>query len=274
MAPYLALFPSDKELWEKMSPEERKESTCQKVDTPNTVPVPSVGQDVTYSDWLFQITDECDIGIDIACPPIFTICAPAAVSCFVFGAPFILGALIAALGLFTGYIWCLEKGQNVRLAGPISGLVADIRIWRLSKRNLRRAVRKANRLDAKTGWRPREGIPHPKGRNDTYDRWLVEGHSTSEGLMMGLRHWVCSPEGFWMPQKGLESVSWFEDEPETEIEIGNCRGQLEEKIKILEKRAINAASNQQAISERAFEDAQASNSHLLKKINDESAATV
>lgn len=45
-----------------------------------------------------------------------------------------------------------------------------------------RVRRQMKKLDKQYGWRPRPGMPHPRGRTDTYPRHVVETKAQSGGL--------------------------------------------------------------------------------------------
>jgi len=260
-----------------MSPEGQRATALAEMRAPATCRVPRTWDDIRYTDWLFRFTDECDISIDIICMPI-------AITAIIFDIIFVgasllsgsgpgvllIGAGVAALASIPAYLQAMSKGQMLH-AGPVSYFFAALRMRRIHRREMRRATRAAKRLNARNGWRPREGIPHPKGREDIYDRYLVEAHATELGVAIGLRHWKCDEGRVWMPAEELTEACWF-DGTDGE-ELANYQAELEGRIPALEKHAQEELTTGRAKQEFVL-DQMRPRRELAEHINEQAVARI
>jgi len=254
--------------------EKKRNRALEKLESPATTLVPMSEVDIKYSDWLLEpLTMNEDFatlvfGITsmLATIALFTLIPTTLASDGLsssIGFPIIgvLGAYICAALYGLG----LVHGDSLS-ANPVAALIYDRRIRKVYRRQMKKASRQARQLDA-VGWRPRQGIPHPQGRNDIYDRWLVEAHTTDLGVVVGLRHWVCGEQRIWQPEE-IIADRWFEDTPESVALIGEYRAVLQDEIKTLENEALLKDSEKQA----SLEADGRSNKTLVQHINETSAA--
>lgn len=216
---------------------------------PPTCRVPRSERDVRRTDWLLRrLAPErhaWTAALFISMPAsIFALLA----STFATGAGALglsvgaaLCAALAALVAAEGYALALAHGQ-LRPGATLGGRLVCGRVERVGRRDLRRAMREARSLDRR-GWRPREGIPHPEGRADTHDRWLIEAHAVGRGAVLGIRRWRCcrryrspGPAPCWQPL-GLGAIRWFGSASADLVALAEYRAVLQERARRLEARA-------------------------------------
>lgn len=240
-----------------LTPKEKRDRALKEDGVPSQALVPRTRVDITYSDWLCGFANDYENDLGMFC----------GVSSFM---ALMVGAVVAAITASTGtlspavgypivggcvawislcfYVCSLYIG-NATEANFLSTIIYELRVGRIKRRDMRRAIRQARALDAR-GWRPRAFIPHPKGRDDTYDRYLVESHIIKGELALGLRRWhyrdlehldehVFLEERehpFWQPLD-LSHVRWFEDASLSDEGPAAYRGQLEEEARGLQTEA-------------------------------------
>jgi len=170
------------------------------------------------------------------------------------------------------YYLALASGQAEQ-GGTLSQRLVIRRILRKHKRELQKGIRQAKLLDESTGWRPRHGIPHPAGRSDYHDRWLIEAHHTELGVVLGLRHWTYTSTDYWQPQD-LNEVIWVKDDAEVAEHIGEHRAHLEKQIRMLESEAQKRFQEELAALQRKPDDHALSAAALVQHVNEQSAAVI
>lgn len=70
-------------------------------------------------------------------------------------------------------------------------------------------------------WRPIQGIVHPNGRDDIYDRYLIEVAACKETLYVGVRHWrYNTTQSEWTANELIEIGSVCADDSEG---VGNLQ---------------------------------------------------
>jgi len=268
MAPLILIDRPERDL----SPEGMRASALQELKTPATCRVPRTWDDIRYTDWLLRFTDECGLSLDI-------ICLPLAITGFIVDAIYLIGTGTGALPIaaagavasfLPAYLYFLSHGQ-LPDSGPVSSFFTAIRIARIRRRDLRRGRRAARRLDARSGWRPREGIPHPKGRTDTFGRYLVEAHATDLGVVLGLRYWCCDEHRIWMPTV-LRDARWFDDGTDG-TELANYQVELEGHVPALEKQEQEALTTGRAEQEFTA-DQMRPRQALVEHINGQAVARI
>jgi hypothetical protein len=195
-------------------------------------------------------------------------------------AKLIIAGLVNAF-LFTTSYFALLTFAKEQHCNTFTKWVYNCRIRKIQRKELKRASKQASQLALKNGWRPQEGLPHPDGKDDTYDRWLVEAHVTEAGVVLGLRRWHYAdtkmyshhslPKRVWTPMEKLEKIKWFEDEPESVSLIGDYRAVLEAEAKTLEQKAqLHFAEEKASVGC----DNGSSNKEVVKYINDSSVAAI
>jgi hypothetical protein len=114
-------------------------------------------------------------------------------------------AIVAACSVaFTAALYYLSFLSHGNICRERPETISDLAVaWRISRR-LRRAHRRfrahCRRLDRQQGWRPREGAPHPAGRTDLHDRYVLDSRATATDISVALMRWsYCDDEG-WQPQ--------------------------------------------------------------------------
>jgi len=219
-----------------------RERTLRQLKTPATCLVPRTRHEVTSADRLLSTIKSHRDGIGAFLVMYFGVAfmvggtttgvtAEDGTFASGFALPLVCG-LISSLILGYG-VFAIGHGQY-KNANALARFIANLRVSHLQRRDMRRATREAGRLDSKVGWRPREGIPHPTGRDDTHDRYLVEVHATELGLALVLRRWRCDGRVTWHPAE-LVTVTWIDGADE--VELAECRAKLEETIPLLEKQS-------------------------------------
>ena len=269
-------WPHFREEPEDKSPEGVRASTLKKLEAPSTCRVPAIGREVIYEDWLFRYTDWCDGCVELVFPTLagtsFIVLLIWTLVTALTGASLaslIVGGAMAVIFATCTYLTLIGKGQMIH-SDEVSYFFAERRMMRISRRNLRRARREARRLDAKNGWRPREGLP--PGREEIYDRYLVEAHATDVGTVLGLRRWHVSEEdGVWLPGDELTETRWFEQTDGAEI--GDYRAELEGRIPALEKLTQEELTTGRAREEFAV-DQMRPRRELVEHINEQAAASI
>src|ERR1035437_5927596 len=170
------------------SPEGVRARAPKELQAPQACRVPAIGREGIYDDWLFRYTDWCEGCVELVFPTLagtsFIVLLIWTLVTALTGASLaslIVGGAMATIFTVCTYLTLIGKGQMIH-SNSVSYWFAERRMIRLSRRNVRRARREPNRLDAKTGWRPREGLP-PQNEA-VYDRYLVEAHATDVGTVL------------------------------------------------------------------------------------------
>lgn len=105
----------------------------------------------------------------------------------------LLGTLLITL-LFTYF--CAMGISNDNQGKLCDRLVVQPRLQRRLARRERAYRRALSQLDRLEGWRPREGAPHPAGRDDTHDRYRVQAEADEQSITLRIVRWIFQ-EGEW-----------------------------------------------------------------------------
>jgi hypothetical protein len=139
-------------------------------------------------------------------------------------------AFFAAISLPWPWWTALAAGVTTALSACTATFLADVP---QPPQNVvvRSRTRVARRLERKTGWKPRQGVRHPKGRNDTHNRFLIEAVSNADHISLALREWYYAGRRGWC-RTGIHGQADFS--PDAVEEIGNYRAHLNELREKLE----------------------------------------
>jgi hypothetical protein len=108
---------------------------------------------------------------------------------------------------------------------------------RLSDRRYFAALAELDRQEG--GWRPRENVPHPPGRDDTHDRWLLRGQATDQYITIWLEQWRCT-DRVWHRHTVLRDTERTYDSSDSEpfnTRLSECAETLRAQARDLEEAA-------------------------------------
>lgn len=124
----------------------------------------------------------------------------------------------------------------------------------------RRLQKRVKREDKREGWRPREGVKHPKGRSDLHDRWRVEIIAVKDQIFrVETQHWYYGDprlsiaagkkqEPVWI--KNLLEVETFKENDIVRLMEYAAQAQSQAELKTLE------ALEEQALLEESIQQDQ------------------
>lgn len=110
-----------------------------------------------------------------------------------------LGAVSS--GVFA--LGCFAFGLSMAMPEPAFRYDYRKHLERGHNKAYKRWLKSVNKLNREKGWRPREGAPHPKGRDDVYDRFLPHADDSRSGnIQLSIIQWKYNGK-YWTQYSSL-----------------------------------------------------------------------
>jgi hypothetical protein len=159
--------------------------------------------------------------------------------------------VFAALGY---WLAAIAAGALSAVSCPLLGDVMAFDLGRRHRETRLRRVRgrAAAKLDRAEGWRPRQDVPHPNGRTDTHDRWLIEvdladSREDTRRYAVRLRRWTYE-DSVWHSREASHTRLFDVDDIRG---VGDYRGTLQSVTEELQRRSLQQT---QVAAEAAHRD--------------------